>query len=72
MSGADRTLIWLELVGHCSGSNAANMLDEHQLDEPVRFAIVFIMVSLTNFTDLCELSIAECAATLAESLERVF
>jgi hypothetical protein len=47
------------------------MLDEHQLNEPVRFAIVFVVMSLAHFADLCELSVAERATGVAERLEGV-
>src|SRR6476661_2977080 len=48
------------------------MLDEYLLYERVRLTIVVVVVPLANLTDLRQLSIAEDAATVAESLEGVF
>jgi hypothetical protein len=48
------------------------VLDEHLLHETVGFPVVEIMMSLTDFTDLRELCIAEYTASVAESLEGVF
>ena len=47
------------------------MLDEHELNESVRFAIVLVVMSLSRLTDLGELSVAKCPSCITESLERV-
>jgi hypothetical protein len=48
------------------------MLDEHLLNQPVRLAVVFVVMPLADLTDLGELRVAECATAVAERLEGVF
>ena len=47
------------------------MLDEHLLNKSVRFAIVLVVMSLANLTDLGELRVAQGPAAIAEGLEGV-
>src|SRR6185503_8544171 len=48
------------------------MLDEDLLYQGVRLTIVVVVVTLANLTDLRQLSVAEDAAAVPESLEGVF
>src|SRR5512143_3052778 len=52
--------------------DSPNVLDEHELDEPVGFPIVFVVMALAQLADLGELCISERASRIAEGLERVF
>jgi hypothetical protein len=55
-----------------SGFDASDVLDEYDLHEAIRFAIVFVVVALADLADLSQLSVAECAAAIAEGPECVF
>jgi len=52
--------------------NAADVLDEHLLHEPVRLPVVLVVMPLSHFTDLGELGVSKRASTVAECLERVY
>ena len=47
-----------------------NVLDEHELDEPVGFAIVLVVMALAQLADLRQLGISECASCVAEAARR--
>src|SRR6266550_5016735 len=43
----------------CCWLDSTYMLDEHLLDEAVRFAVVHVVVALTDLTDVRQLCVAE-------------